>query len=450
MPLNSQIIFRSKWFFTLLIAVIFITGSILTAYVYAYVNETNLNSLSRGTQTIAASIDESEVSILQANETDLINPNYLKLKSKLQNILIAEPDVRFVYIIGRNEAGQFFFYTDSENPSSADYSPPGQIYEEADQSFNDAFESAKPNITGPTADRWGTWITALAPIKDPVTGKVVAVVGMDIDARSHQNHVLVNTAIPGIITILLLILAFIGQRISKHEQEMVELKSEFVSIASHELRSPLNGITWALDNIANAPNLTAPQSNMLSEVKATTNNLMGNINDILNASAITGAKQTKLLLEPVDIGNLLKSVAEQHLLAAKERHVEISMEKFPVGSHVIKVDKEKIKRVFSNILSNSIKYSKPDTTVEVSFSQVGDAYHIQFTDHGIGIPQSEQGKIFSGYYRAQNAMKTGVTGTGLGLYFAQKIVELHGGKVWLKSEENRGTTVYVQIPFTKN
>ncbi len=446
----TNIIFRSRWFFMLLIAVIFISGIALTIYVYSFVNQTNLGALSRGAQTIASSIDASEVANLKGTEEDLENPSYLTLKSKLKKIQSVEKDVRFVYLTGQTEAGGIFFYVDSEDPLSADYSPPGQTYEEADQSFVDAFATGKPNITGPTSDRWGTWITALAPIVDPETNKVVSTVGVDIDASGHQRYVLTNTMIPALITLLLLALAIIGQRISRHEQQMVELKSEFVSIASHELRSPLNGITWALDNMSKATNLTPPQTNMIAEIKTTASNLMGNINDILNASSVTGNRQTKLMLEEVDIARLLKIVAEQQLLAAKERGVEIVIEKFPIGSNAIKADKEKLKRVFSNILSNSIKYSSSGSSVEIAFQNVGGAYQISFTDHGIGIPTKDQAKIFGGYYRAANAQKSGVTGTGLGLYFAQKIVELHGGKIWLKSDEGQGTTVFVQLPIQKS
>lgn len=446
----TRIIFRSKWFFTLLIAVIFIAGVGLTFYVYSFVNETNLNSLTRGAQIIASSIDASEITALQGSEADLENPAYLSLKEKLQKIQSVEKDVRFVYINGRTADGEFFFYADSEDPESEDYSPPGQTYPEADESFVDAFTTGEPNVTGPTTDRWGTWITALAPINDPTTGNVIALVGMDIDASNHKTYVLTNTLIPALIALLLLALAFIGQRISKHEQQMVELKSEFVSIASHELRSPLNGITWALNNISKATNLTPEQTTMIADVKTTAGNLMGNINDILNASAITGNKKTRLLLEQVDIGELLKSVTEQQLLAAQEQGIKINLQDIQSAKHMIKADREKIKRVFSNILSNSIKYSRKDSTIYISLGQTEDNYLLHFTDQGMGIPEKDQDKIFNGYYRATNAMQSGVTGTGLGLYFAQKIVELHGGKLWLKSEENKGTTVFVQLPINKS
>ncbi|HEX3095742.1 MAG TPA: HAMP domain-containing sensor histidine kinase [Patescibacteria group bacterium] len=449
MPVSNLIIFRSKLFFTILILVIFLAGGALTAFVYSFVNQSDLTSISRGAETIASSIDISEITNLKGSEEDLTNPAYISLKAKLIKIRAVDTNVRFVYLNGRKADGSFFFYGDSEDPSSPDYSPPGQDYPEADQSFVDAFETQKPNITGPSSDRWGTWYTALAPIIDPNTHKVIATVGMDVEATHHKTYVFWNTLIPALVTLLLLAMAIIGQRISKHEQQMVELKSEFVSIASHELRSPLNGITWALDNISKAPNLTAPQTNMITEIKTTAGNLMGNINDILNASAITGEKQTKLLLEQVDVADLLKIVADQQLLTAKEKGIKISMEKIPVGSHIIKADREKLKRVFNNILSNSIKYSNSDSSIEMSFEQTKDMYVLHFTDHGIGIPAADQKKIFDGYYRSPNAVQSGATGTGLGLYFAKKIVELHGGKVWVKSDENKGTTVFVQLPITK-
>lgn len=433
----------------MMIAVIFIAGSALTYYVYSFVSVADLDSLTRGAQTIASSIDAEEVTALKGSEEDLENPAYVSLKAKLTRIRAVEEDVAFVYLTGKNSDGQFFFYADSEDPESEDYSPPGQVYDEADQSFDDAFNTGEPNVTGPTTDRWGTWITALAPIKDPETGVVIAVVGMDIDASNHNQYVLTNTLIPALITLMLLILAFVGQRISKKEQLILELKSEFVSIASHELRSPLNGITWALESISNASNLTPPQVNMIAEMKTTAGNLMGNINDILNASSITDSKATKLLIEQVDIIGLLKTVTDQQLLTGKERGITINLQNIPAGSHIIKGDREKLKRVFNNLLSNSIKYSPPNSNVEVSIEQTSDAYIIHFTDHGIGIPAADQEKIFGGYYRSTNAVKSGATGTGLGLYFAQKIVELHGGKLWLKSEENKGTTMFVQLPIEK-
>jgi signal transduction histidine kinase len=449
MPFSSHFIFRSRWFFSLMIAVIFITGSALTYYVYSIVSVADLDSLARGAQTIASSIEAGEVTALKGSEEDLENPAYISLKAKLTRIRAVEEDVAFVYLTGMLEDGRIFFYGDSEDPESEDYSPPGQIYDEADQSFYDAYDTGQPNVTGPTSDRWGTWITALAPIKNSETGEIIALVGMDIDASHHQRYVLTNTAIPALITLMLLVLAFVGQRISRKEQQILELKSEFVSIASHELRSPLNGIAWALDSMSKDSNLTPPQENMIAEMKLTANNLMGNVNDILNASSITNPRATKLLIEQVDIIQLLKDVTDQQLLTAKKEGISISMQNIPAGSHIIKGDREKLKRVFNNLLSNSIKYSEPNSAVEISVEQTGDLYVIHFTDHGIGIPAADQEKIFDGFYRSKNAVQSGATGTGLGLYFAQKIVELHGGKLWLKSEENKGTTMFVQLPIIK-
>lgn len=445
MPITNNIIFRSKKFFSILIAVIFIAGLTLTYYVYNFAKDSHLESLVQSAQIMAISLQAEEIKQLQGSETDLTNPAYLKLKEKLQKVITIQPDVKFVYLTGYRD-NLFFFYVDSEDPNSEDYSPPGQTYPEADHSFFDAYQTGNANVTGPTADRWGNWISALAPIFDPATGQVLALVGMDIDASYHQSYVLTNTSIPALITLFLLILAFVGQRISRHEQQITELKSEFVSIASHELRSPLNGITWALDNIVKAPNLTPDQTSRIAEIKSTTGNLMNNVNDILNASTITDNSKSQLRLEPVDLNHILESVIEQQSLTAQERKIEIGIHNLPPGSHHIKADKEKLKRAFNNILSNSIKYSPDNSAIRISFQQTAENYIIQFSDHGIGIPATDLPKIFDGYYRAKNAVDSGITGTGLGLYFAKKIVERHGGKLWIKSTQDQGTTVFIKLP----
>ena len=170
----------------MLITVIIVVGALLSLYIHSLVTRTDLESLGRGSQLIASSIDVSEIESLSGSEEDLENPAYISLKSKLTKLRSVENSVRFIYLTGMRD-GEVFFYVDSESPESEDYSPPGQIYDEADQSFFDAFNNKFPNVTGPTTDRWGTWITALAPIIDPETKEVVALVGMDMDASRHQQ-----------------------------------------------------------------------------------------------------------------------------------------------------------------------------------------------------------------------------------------------------------------------
>lgn len=438
--------FLYKWFFRLLLAVIFIAGVVLTIYVYQFANRTNLDSLSESAQTIAAAMDRDEISALDGSEADLENPIYIELKERLMKIRAAQKDVRFVYLAGQTENGEIYFIVDSEDPDSEDYSPPGQTYEEADESFFSAFTTQQPNVTGPSSDRWGTWYTALAPVIDEETGQVVAVAGIDVAASGYQKSLLATTAVPALITLLLLALIYIGQRMIKHQQQMLEQKSEFVSIASHELRSPLNGITWALQNLRKASNLLPEQTSTISSIASATNNLTSNINDILDASAVTG-KTTKLLREPVSINDLLKEVIDQQQFTAKEKGVNINLSVGESKNLTINADKEKLKRVFNNILSNSIKYSPANSTIDIALDQTANTLVMHITDHGIGIPKADQEKIFEGYYRSDNAVKSGASGTGLGLYFARKIIRLHGGKLWLKSELGQGTTIFVELPI---
>ena len=99
-----------------------------------------------------------------------------------------------------------------------------------------------------------------------------------------------------------------------------------------------------------------------------------------------------------------------------------------------------MKRVLNNLISNAIKY------VQVGHERVDGKHVITITDHGIGIPKSEQDKVFGGFYRASNAVAKESSGTGMGLYMSRNTIEQHGGKLWLKSDEGKGTTVYIQLP----
>ena len=437
--------FLYKWFFRLLLLVIFVAGAALTIYVYNFANQSNLDSLSEGVQTIASSMDLDEISALQGSEADLDNPSYIKLKEKLIKIRSVQEDVRFVYLTAKNDNNEIYFIADSEDPNSEDYSPPGQTYDEADEDFVSVFNSKKPLVYGPSKDRWGNWYTALSPIVDE-SGQLIAVAGIDVAAAGYEGRLIATTAVPALVTLLLLALVFIGQRMIKHQQQMLEQKSEFVSIASHELRSPLNGITWALQNLRKASNLLPEQTDAISGIASATNNLMGNINDILDASAVTG-RATKLLMEPVNINELLKDVIEQQEFNAKQKNVNIDFSSVHSKNYILQIDKEKVRRVISNILSNSIKYSPENSNINIGLEQTADNLVMHFTDQGIGIPKSDQEKIFEGYYRSDNAVKSGVSGTGLGLYFAKKIIEMHRGKLWLKSEVGQGTTFFVQLPI---
>jgi PAS domain S-box-containing protein len=152
----------------------------------------------------AQSISIDSIQILTGTASDINSLDYHKIKEQLVSIRSNSPQCRFTYLLGRNAKGNIFFYADSEPPSSKDYSSPVDKYTEASSGFIKTFTSKRAIIEGPASDRWGTWVSALIPIVDPKTNSVVAVMGMDIDARTWENNIIEKTAIPvGLLLILL-------------------------------------------------------------------------------------------------------------------------------------------------------------------------------------------------------------------------------------------------------
>ena len=130
-----------------------------------------------------------QVTALTGSPGDLTSPDYKALKTQLERIRNDTPQVRFAYLMGQRADGTIFFYADSEPPSSADYSPPGQNYTEASAAVRQEFATGQELTEGPESDRWGTWVTALVPVRDPDTGNLVAVFGMDVNAADWNMSI---------------------------------------------------------------------------------------------------------------------------------------------------------------------------------------------------------------------------------------------------------------------
>ena len=139
------------------------------------------------TRLVAQAVDVERVQALSGTEADLGSPGYLRLKEHLAIVRSANPQCRFVYLMGHKADGTVFFFVDSDPADSKDYSPPGQIYGEVSEDLHRVFDARAEAVEGPVADRWGVWVSALVPMNNPQTGTVVAVLGMDIDARAWKQ-----------------------------------------------------------------------------------------------------------------------------------------------------------------------------------------------------------------------------------------------------------------------
>jgi len=154
-------------------------------------------------QSVAVLINDAQVASLKGNESDLNNPAYMELRSHLMRLRKSDSLIRFAYLMRRTEDGRYIFLVDSEPLGSKDYSPPGQEYTEITKEITRAFLQGIPLVVGPGTDRWGTWISALAPIRNRTTNQVEAVLGIDYPAGAWRSLILNKI---GYIAIILLAL----------------------------------------------------------------------------------------------------------------------------------------------------------------------------------------------------------------------------------------------------
>lgn len=227
-------------------------------------------------------------------------------------------------------------------------------------------------------------------------------------------------------------------------QELDKRKSEFLSIAAHQFRTPLSGLKWALNMLieGEAGPLSDQQKVLLMKSYEGNERLINLVNEMLQANRIERGV-LPLQLVSTQLLDLVDNVLYEILPAATKANVSVHLDRGDAPPPPLMVDPEKIRAVFQNLLENAIKYSRPGGEVSISVTPTGgQGVQVTIKDNGIGIPTDEQPHIFSRFFRATNAKKTDPNGTGLGLYIAKNMIEMHKGKIWLESSEGMGTTFY--------
>jgi len=233
------------------------------------------------------------------------------------------------------------------------------------------------------------------------------------------------------------------------EKEIDQAKTEFVSLASHQLRTPLSAINWYTEMLlaGDAGKLKKEQRKYLEEVYKGNQRMVSLVNALLSVSRMDLGTFT-LNIEPTDIAQVLEHVVEEQKpqIARKKLHFKFALEK---NIPIIQGDGKLLNMVFQNLLSNSVKYTPARGTIRLSlgFAEKKDTLLLKVADTGYGIPKSQQGKIFTKLFRADNVREKDTEGTGLGLYIVKAVMDNSGGKVWFESEENKGTTFFVELPI---
>jgi len=240
------------------------------------------------------------------------------------------------------------------------------------------------------------------------------------------------------------------------EKEIDKAKTEFVSLTSHQLRTPLTAISWYTEMIldGDVDNLSLEQKKYLNEISRGNRRMIDLVNTLLDVSRIELGALT-FEPQPTDIIALAQSAIDEQKPEIEKKRLNV-VQKFVQNVPVISIDPKLLRIVFQNLLSNSVMYTPVSGKIEFTIS-VDDLKTIQITvaDTGYGIPKNQQKQIFAKLFRADNVRDKDTTGTGLGLYIIKSIVENAGGKIWFESPtnsddkavENPGTTFHVTLPL---
>jgi len=223
-------------------------------------------------------------------------------------------------------------------------------------------------------------------------------------------------------------------------------KSEFVSLASHQLRTPLSAINWYTEMLMDEDvgKLNEKQRDYLQEIYRSSKRMAALVSSLLNVSRI---EMGTFAIEPksMDVVALIKSIIEDLAPQIEKKGQTLTEDYRDVG--MINIDPNLMRTIVQNLVSNAVKYTQKGGQIKISIDK-NHSITLDVSDNGYGIPQNQQSHIFSKFFRADNAKEKETDGNGLGLYMVKEVVKKAGGRIWFESEENKGTTFHVSIPLT--
>jgi signal transduction histidine kinase len=226
-------------------------------------------------------------------------------------------------------------------------------------------------------------------------------------------------------------------------------KSEFVSIAAHQLRTPLSALKWAQQMLLDgeAGQVSDSQRLLLTQSQESVRRMVTLVNDLLAADHLEYGK-VAYDMKSGSPEEILTSCALELKPMADEHRITLAIE-LPVKSQAM-VDQERIKEAFLNVLNNAIKYSPDGGTVTLRANYGMGKVVLSIQDTGIGIPEGDRDRLFEKFVRMENAKKVDANGSGLGLFIVKKVIDAHAGKIWFTSSEGQGSTFYIELPVVNN
>ncbi|MFA5188947.1 MAG: HAMP domain-containing sensor histidine kinase [Patescibacteria group bacterium] len=235
---------------------------------------------------------------------------------------------------------------------------------------------------------------------------------------------------------------------NKKLERLLKVKSEFLDIASHQLRTPVSVICGILDMFKSGTMDKLPKEKQMSFIGnafSKGQKLNAVINDILDASDLDEKElDLKNSLEDLDLSASVSNIVSYNQPEAEQKKIKIIADITP--GIMIKGDKKYLEQAIGNLVDNAVKYTPENKEVSIKLSRIDKVAQLEIKDSGIGIPGKEQKILFRKFSRASNAKELHTDGSGLGLFIVKKVINAHpGAKIWFESKEGRGTTFFVQL-----
>ena len=233
-----------------------------------------------------------------------------------------------------------------------------------------------------------------------------------------------------------------------HRKQVDMAKSEFVALATHQLRTPIAAIRWNVELLERSlrAQVNDKQKNYLEKITRNVGRMLALINDFLSVSKLeTGTFATTL--ETVNVREYLETIVDEYQQAVTEKQINL-VRKFEPADLQMNTDTRLFHIITSNLLSNAVKYVQNNATVEFGYVVANNKFVLTVADTGIGIPAEQLERLFTKFFRASNAQLHKAEGTGLGLYIVKESATILGGTVEVNSVENQGTTFVVTLPLS--
>lgn len=232
-------------------------------------------------------------------------------------------------------------------------------------------------------------------------------------------------------------------------REIDRMKTEFISLASHQLRTPLSAIRWFSEMLLDRDigEMTMPQREIVENISAANARMIDLVNSLLNISRIESGKIVTDL-KPTALSPILEEIAKELQVKLSKKSIRLTLD-IPRDLPLVTVDKKLIREAYLNLLNNAITYTPQEGKITVKLLLKSNAVLSQITDTGYGIPEKEQHRVFQKFYRGENIISKATEGTGLGLYLVKEVLAACGGAVWFSSREGEGTTFWISLPIVQ-